>query len=82
MDRKVISTLLTCATFLALCQAIMIDTGFVLGKSYTVVTIYFGINILIFIVIVFFQMLTMQSSRVLHNQQAIVSSKKTKGLQN
>ena len=46
----------------------MIDTGFVLGKSYTVVTIYFGINILIFIVIVFFQMLTMQSSRVLHNQ--------------
>lgn len=60
----------------------MIDTGFVLGKSYTVVTIYFGINILIFIVIIFFQMLTMQSSRVLHNQQAIVSSKKTKGLQN
>ena len=73
---RVVSSLLTCATFFAFCQAIMITGGFVLGKFNIVLIIYCGINIVIFSVIVFLQILTMRSSNVLHDQSAIVSSRK------
>ena len=54
----------------------MITSDFVLEKFDIAITIYFGINILIFSVIVFIQILTMRSSNVLHNQSTIFSSKK------
>ena len=73
---KVVSSVLSIATLLALCQAIITTTGLVLGKFDIIVTVYFGIDMLIFSAIVFLQILTMRSSNALYNQSTIFASRK------
>ena len=68
---RVASTLICVGFFLALFQAVMITTGLILRRHQIVVPIYIGIDSIVISIIIFPQILTIQTSSSVQNQSSV-----------
>ena len=74
--KRVVFTLLSIGSFLALFQSIMTTTGLLLRKHNFVVPIYFAIDGLILSAIMFLQILTIRTSNAVKNESTIFGSRR------
>lgn len=68
---RVASTLICVWFFLALFQAVMLTTGLILRRHQIVVPIYIGIESIVISIIIFLQILTIQTSSSVQNQSTV-----------
>ena len=74
---RVVLTLILIEVFLSLLQAIMILISFFSGIEYIIIPVYFAVDVVIIIGIIFLQILTIRTSNAIFHKSKITASDKT-----